>query len=109
VRALCDALALELDAHTRLLAVRITVLGGVVQGTIRTAALQSTLPEYPGDLMTCDAHVGALAERVTSYATAIRAATAHAADVEDAATANIYTDMSRGIEARLGDLDTYLY
>jgi starvation-inducible DNA-binding protein len=59
--------------------------------------------------MESDAHVRALAERVTHYATAIQAAIAHAADVEDAATANIYTDMSRGIETRLGDLDTYLH
>ena len=109
VRALFDAIALELDAHMHLVTARIIVLGGVVRGTVRTAATQSTLPEYPDDLMESDAHVRALAERVTHYATAIQAAMTHAADVEDAATANIYTDMSRGIETRLGDLDTYLH
>ena len=60
------------------MAARIIVLGGVVQGTVRTAATQSTLPEYPGDLVTGDAHVLALAERVAHYATAIRAALEHA-------------------------------
>src|SRR5262245_63697712 len=35
-------MAAELDAYTDLLAERIAVLGGVVQGTIRTAAAQST-------------------------------------------------------------------
>ena len=109
VRALFDAIALELDAHMHLVAARIIVLGGVAQGTVRTAATQSTLPEYPGDLMESDAHVWALAERVTHYATTIQDAIVHTTGVEDAATANIYTDMSRGIETRLGDLDTYLH
>jgi starvation-inducible DNA-binding protein len=109
VRALFDAIALELDAHMQLVAARIIVLGGVVQGTVRTAATQSTLPEYPDNLMESDAHVRALAERVTHYAITIQDAIVHTTDVEDATTANIYTDMSRGIETRLGDLDTYLH
>ena len=109
VRALFDAIVLELDAHMGLVAARIIVLGGVVRGTVRTAATQSTLPEYPGDLMESDAHVRAIAERVTHYATAIQVAIVDTANVEEAATANIYTDMSRGIETRLGDLDTYLH
>jgi DNA-binding ferritin-like protein len=57
-----------------LVAARINVLGGVVQGTIRTAATQSTMPEYPGDLVTGDAYVLAVTERVAHYAAAIRAA-----------------------------------
>jgi starvation-inducible DNA-binding protein len=108
LRALFDAIALELDAHMDLVAARIIVLGGVVQGTVRTAAMQSTLPEYPSDLVTGDAHVRALAERVAHYATAIRIALEHATNVEEA-TANIYTDISRGIETRLSFLETYLH
>ena len=109
VRTLFDALASDLDAHANLVAERITVLGGLVQGTVRTAATQSTLPEYPGALVEGDAHVLALAERLAHYATAIRAAIEHTANVEDAATTNIYTDISRGIETRLGSLETYLH
>lgn len=109
LRALFETIVLELDVHMDLVAARITVLGGMVQGTVRTAATQSTLPEYPGDLVTGDAHVLAVAERVASYATAIWTAIEHAANVEDAATTNVYTDISRGIEARLSLLDTYLH
>jgi starvation-inducible DNA-binding protein len=98
----------ELDAHTDLLAERIAVLGGMVQGTVRVAAMQSTLPEYPGDLVAGDAHVRALAERVAPYATALRADITHAADVEDAVTAALYTDMAHGVEKQLWSLDAYL-
>ena len=109
LRALFETIVIELDAHMDLVAERITVLGGVVQGTVRTAATQSTLPEYPGDLVEGDAHVLALAERLAYYATAIRAAIEQAANLEEAATANVYTDISRGIETRLSFLETYLH
>jgi starvation-inducible DNA-binding protein len=109
LRALFETIALELDAHMDLVAERITVLGGVVQGTVHTAATRSTLPEYPSDLVEGDAHVLVLAERLAHYATAIRAAIEHTADIEDAATANVYTDISRGIEKRLSLLETHLH
>ena len=98
----------ELDAYTDLLAERIAVLGGVAQGTVRVAAMQSTLREYPGDLVAGDAHVQALAERVAPYATALRADITHAADVEDAVTVALYADMAHGVEKQLWSLDAYL-
>src|SRR6266540_6990256 len=60
-------IAAELDAYTDLLAERIVVLGGVVRSTVRTAAMQSTLPEYPCTIVEGDAHALALAERVAHY------------------------------------------
>jgi starvation-inducible DNA-binding protein len=102
-------MATELDAYTDLVAERIATLGGIVRGTARMAVSQSTLLEYPEDLVEGDAHVLALAERFAHYAIGVRANTAHAADVEDTNTANLYTDISRGIEKRLGDLDTHLH
>jgi starvation-inducible DNA-binding protein len=89
LRALFDAIAVELEAHTNLIAARIAVLGGTVQGTARTAATQSTLTEYPSNITKSDVHVQALAERVAHYARVLRADITHAADVEDADTANV--------------------
>jgi starvation-inducible DNA-binding protein len=108
LRALFETIACELDTHMDRLASRITVLGGVVQGTVCTAATQSTLPAYPGDLVTGDAHVLAVTERVAQYATAIRAALEHATNVEDGATTNIYIKLSCDIETQLSLLETYL-
>lgn len=108
LQALFTTIAAELEDYTDLVAARITALGGVTRGTARMAIAQSTLPEYPGDLVACTAHVQALAERFAHYATAIRADITHAMDVEDAGTANLCTDISRGIETRLGELDAYL-
>jgi starvation-inducible DNA-binding protein len=109
LQALFESLAAELEAYANLLADRLVVLGGVALGTARTAARHSTLPEYPGDLAAGDAHVLALAERVALYTTAVRDAIAHAADVGDADTAAVYTDISRGIDRRLRSLESHLY
>jgi starvation-inducible DNA-binding protein len=109
LHALFATMATELDAYTDLVAERLVVLGGMARGTARTAAMHSTLPEYPGAIMDGDAHVRALAERFAPYATALRADIAHATDVEDAGSAAIYTDISRGVDTRLGFLEAYLH
>jgi len=108
LHTLFGAMVTELDAYADLLAERIAVLGGVAQGTVRVAAMQSILLEYPGDLVAGAAHVRALAERVATYATTLRADITHAADVEDAVTAALYTDIAHGVEKQLWSLDAYL-
>ena len=109
LQALFETIATELDAYADLMAERLVVLGGVALGTARTAAAQSTLPEYPGDIAAGDAHVLALAERFAHYTTAVRDAIAHAADVGDADTAAVYTDISRGVDKRLQGLEAHLH
>ena len=109
LHALFATMATELDAYTDMVAERIVVLGGVARGTAHTAATQSMLPEYPDAIMDGLAHVRALAERVAPYATALRADITLAADVEDAGSAAVYTDISRGIDKQLWVLDAHLH
>jgi starvation-inducible DNA-binding protein len=85
------------------------VLGGVARGTARTAATHSTLPEYPGAILDGDAHVRALAEHFAPYAATLRADIAHATEVEEAGSAALYTEISRGVDKRLGFLEAYLH
>jgi starvation-inducible DNA-binding protein len=109
LQALFVTMATELEAYADLVAERIAVLGGVARGTARTAATQSTLLEYPSDLIEGNAHVLALAERFASYATTLRTSMKHAMDVEDMASAALYTDITRGVEKRLGLLEAHLH
>jgi starvation-inducible DNA-binding protein len=101
-------MASELDAYADLMAERIAVLGGGARGTAHTAAMQSGLAEYPDALVDGHAHVLALAERFTPYARAMRGDIALAADVEDANTAAVYTDISRGVDKQLWVLEAHL-
>ena len=109
LQALFATMATELETYTDLVAERIAVLGGVALGTARTAATQSTLLEYPSDLIEGSAHVLALAERFASYSTALRTSMKHAMDVEDVGSAALYTDITRGVEKRLGLLEAHLH
>ena len=109
LHALFATMATELDAYAAMVAERLVVLGGMARGTVRTVAMHSTLPEYPDVLMDGDAHVRALVERFAPYAATLRADIAHAAAVEEAGSAAIYTDISRGIDKRLWFLEAYLH
>jgi starvation-inducible DNA-binding protein len=109
LHVLFATMASELDVYANLVAERIAVLGGVTRGTARMAATQSMLPEYPSDLVEGNAHVLALAERFAFYAMALRAGISRATDVEDAGSAAVYTDISRGVEKRLWFLEAHLH
>jgi starvation-inducible DNA-binding protein len=107
--ALFAPMATELEAYSDLVAERIAVLGEIVRGTARTAARQSQLPEYPRALVAGHAQVLALVERFAHYATVRRSAIALAADVEDAGSAAVYTDISREVDKRLWILEAHLH
>jgi starvation-inducible DNA-binding protein len=102
-------IVIELAAYTDLVAERVVVLGGVVMGTARTAAMQSKLPEYPDGIVEGNAHVLALAERFALYAAAVREGIALAADVEDAGSASLYTDLSRKVDKQIWVLEAHLH
>ena len=108
LQALFTAMASELEVYTDLVAERIAILGGVAMGTSRTAAMQSRLLEYPATLVDGTAHVAALAERFAYYATAMRSGIGLAADVEDADSAAVYTDISRRVDKQLWVLEAHL-
>ena len=109
LHTLFATMATALEGYSDLVAERIAVLGGVVMGTARTAALQSQLPEYPTALVEGNTHVLALVERFAHYATVMRSAIALAADVEDAGSAAVYTDISRGVDKQLWILEAHLH
>lgn len=77
-------------------------------GTVRMAATQSTLPEYPDTVMAGDGHVLALVERFGHYAGRLRDDITLAADVEDAGSAAMCTDISRRVDRQLWILESHL-
>jgi starvation-inducible DNA-binding protein len=108
LHALFTTIADALDAYADLVAERIAVLGGVVMGTTRMAATLSQLPEYPSTLVEGNDHVVALVERFAHYATVMRGGITQATDVEDAGSAAVYTDISRGVDKQLWILEAHL-
>ena len=87
--------------HADLMAERITALGGVAEGTAAVAAERSTLPRYPLDIADGSAHVEALSTALATYGKAARAAIDATAEMGDQVTADLFTEVSRGVDKNL--------
>ncbi len=105
---LFDEIAGELEEYIDMVAERTAALGGEAMGTVRIAAKYSMLPEYPFNILTGFDHVTALTERFASYAKLLRAGIDGTTELGDADTADLYTEVSRGIDKRLWFLEAHL-
>ena len=105
---LYDKLAGELTAYVDLIAERATALGGAAEGTVRMAASASRLPDYSGDGVGSHESVELLAERYAGLAATTRAAIDKSTELGDADTADLFTEVSRGLDKSLWFLEAHL-
>jgi len=98
---LFDKVYNDTGRYVDLIAERIVQLGGIAQGTIRVAAKKSSLPEYPLDITSGKKHVAELAHAIAFYGELMRQATTTATKLNDADTADILTEVSRGADMNL--------
>jgi starvation-inducible DNA-binding protein len=105
---LFDELAEELRAYVDLIAERATALGGLALGTVRMSAGASRLAEYPLDAGGSMGHVEALAERFAALAATTRSAIEATGRLGDADTADLLTEVSRGLDKSLWFLEAHL-
>jgi len=104
---LFDELAESVEEHIDPLAERIVTLGGVAQGTVRQAAANSSLREFPTDKAEGLAYVTALAERYAKCGAAVRKGIDKSADAGDADTADLLTGVSRDLDESLWFLEAH--
>ena len=95
---LFDKVAEAVESYVDLIAERIVQLGGIAEGTIRVASARSRLPEYPIDIAEGTAHVAAAAYTLASFGQEARATIDEADALDDAGTADLFTEVSRGID-----------
>ncbi len=105
---LFDALAASIEPYVDMLAERVTALGGVAMGTVRMAAAQSTLSEYPSNISTGDEHLRVMTDRVAAYAKSTREALRHAGELNDPTTEDLFTEISREVDKNLYFLEAHL-
>jgi starvation-inducible DNA-binding protein len=99
---LFDQLAEGLEGYVDVIAERAAALGGYVNGTVRMAAAQSKIEEYPSGHMQDIGLVAALAARYAVLGGMVREASHAAVKANDADTADLFTEVSR-------DLDKWLW
>ena len=105
---LFDQVATAAEAHTDLIAERITTLGGTAYGTVRQAAERSSLSEYPLEITDGTAHVDALSSALADFGKRVRKNIDDAADVGDQDTADLFTEVSRETDKNLWFLEAHI-
>lgn len=105
---LFDTLAEGLQNHLDTVAERITALGHYAEGTVRSAARLSTLEEYPAGILAGNDHLEALTVRFSQFGNRVRQAIDTTAEWGDAATADLYTAVSRDADQWLWFLEAHL-
>ncbi len=97
-----------LDDYNDKVAERITQLGGTAHGTAASVAAESALKPYPLDTYNIGDHVAALIDRYSAYANAVRQNIDDTDDAGDAGTADLFTEVSRGVDKQLWFLEAHV-
>jgi starvation-inducible DNA-binding protein len=105
---LFDKLADELHAYVDEIAERVTALGGKALGTVRMSAANSHLPECDLEVTDSLPTVEALANRYAALAASTRQGIENAENHGDVDTADLLTEVSRGLDKALWFLEAHL-
>jgi len=95
---LFDQVDEAVESYVDMIAERIVQLGGIAEGTARVAAARSQLEEYPLAIADGYAHVEAVARALSTFGYEVRGTISEADELDDADTADLFTEISRGID-----------
>jgi starvation-inducible DNA-binding protein len=95
---LFDEINDSVESYADLLAERVVQLGGIAQGTARSVAGRTSLMDYPSALSTGGEHVAALSDVLAQFGRTARIGIEEMNALEDAGSADILTEISRGVD-----------
>jgi starvation-inducible DNA-binding protein len=95
---LFDKVAEAVEGYVDEIAERIVQLGGVAEGTIRMSAARTRLVEYSPEISDGMAHVEGVARALSTFGAEARNMIYEADELDDADTADLFTEISRGID-----------
>jgi starvation-inducible DNA-binding protein len=95
---LFDKVAESVEGYVDQIAERIVQLGGVAEGTVRMAAASTRLTEYSPEISEGLAHVEGVARALSTFGEEARDTIDEADELEDADTADMFVEISRGID-----------
>jgi len=108
LHALFDDVRDALDGFTDELAERAVQLGGVTRGTLQVLAKESRLAAYPLEAFDGAEHLWALSAALARVAQTSREAIRGAEKAGDAVTADVFTEVSRGIDTLLWKVEAHV-
>jgi starvation-inducible DNA-binding protein len=108
IHGLFDKVSEEVEVFSDMLAERAGGLGGVAHGTIQVAVKNSFLVPYPLDIADENKHVFAVAGALAAFGQSVREASQDATSFGDLDTADLFTEISRGIDEQLWFVESHL-
>lgn len=107
VHELFDKVAEDVAKYSDMIAERAGGLGGTAQGTIQTATALSFLIPYDLGIADEDSHVFAVSAALAAFGQSTRDAIGLATTFGDVATADMFTEISRGIDKQLWFVESH--
>jgi starvation-inducible DNA-binding protein len=101
VHELFDSVAEEIEEYSDMVAERVGGLGGTAHGTLKVAVERSFLVPYPHGIADTQEHIFAVAASLAAFGQSVRGAIDLAAKFGDADTADLFTEVSRGVDKQL--------
>ena len=108
IHLMLDGFRTEQDEWNDTMAERAVQLGGTALGTTQTVGAMTKLAPYPTDTYAIADHLAALIDRFGTYANALHDSIDQADEAGDADAADIFTEVSRGIDKQLWFLEAHV-
>ncbi|MFA5123198.1 DNA starvation/stationary phase protection protein Dps [Zavarzinia sp.] len=108
VHELFDTVSVEVEGFSDRIAERAGGLGGTALGTIQIAVAQSFLVPYPLGIADESAHIFAIAGALAAFGQSVREAIDLAAQAGDATTADLFTQISGGVDQQLWFVESHV-
>ena len=105
---LFDKINEDVEDYVDDIAERAVQLDGVAEGTVRMVAKRSSQSEYPAKAVDGHSHVEALSSALAAFGTTARKGIDQANDLGDLDTADLFTEVSRGIDKWLWFVEAHL-
>jgi starvation-inducible DNA-binding protein len=105
---LFDEIVDAAEEYMDLIAERVVQLGGTAEGTIQNAVKRSMLKEYPLNISAERDHVETLSSTLASYGKSVRRAIDQSDELGDKDSADIFTEISRGVDKYLWFVEAHL-
>jgi starvation-inducible DNA-binding protein len=108
IHELFDKVSVQDEDFSYLIAERVGALGGVANGTVQTASAQSFLIKYPLGIDDEQKHIFSVAGALAAFGQAIQEGITKATKMGDATTADVLTEISRGIDKQLWFVESHV-